>query len=60
MLWAQWDRKKIGRTEWESGELSGEFMELNTVERAIKTETDTKTGKKEWASSVGLFLGHKR
>ena len=28
-----------------SGELSGEFMKWNTVERAIKTETDTRT---EW------------
>ena len=29
-------------------------MERNTVERAIKTETNTRTEKKEWASSVGL------
>ena len=28
----------------EKAELSGEFMELNTAERAIKTETDTRTG----------------
>ena len=34
---------KIRRTEFESGELSGEFMESNTVERAIKTEIDTRT-----------------
>ena len=34
---------KIRRTELESGELSGEFMESNTVERAIKTEIDTRT-----------------
>ena len=34
-----------GRTEWESKKLSGEFMAWNTVERAIKTEIDTKT---EW------------
>ena len=36
--------------------LSGEFMERNTVESAIKTETDTRTEfffKKEWISSVG-------
>ena len=31
-------------------------MEMNTVERATKTEMDTRTEfkKKEWASSVGL------
>ena len=30
-------------------------MESNTVERAIKTETDTRTEKKkEWTSSVSL------
>ena len=29
--------------QWESEELSGESMEWNTVERAIKTETDTRT-----------------
>ena len=39
----------------ESGELSGEFMERNTVERATKTKKQTqKQHKKEWASSVGL------
>ena len=45
-----------GKTESESGELSGEFMENNTVEMAIMTETDTRTEKKkkEWASSVGV------
>ena len=32
-----------GRTELESGELSGEFMERNTVERAIETDVDTRT-----------------
>ena len=39
----QQDRIKSRRTEWESWELSGEFMEWNTVERAIKTEIDTRT-----------------
>ena len=41
-------------------------MEQNTVERAIKTEIDTrsknrikKLKKKEWASSVGLCQRHK-
>ena len=34
---------KIGRTEWENRELSGEFMEWNTVEMATKTEIDTRT-----------------
>ena len=29
--------------EQESEELSGEFMERNTVQRAIKIETDTRT-----------------
>ena len=31
------------QSENERGELSGEFMEWNTVERAIKTEIDTRT-----------------
>ena len=39
----QYGRTKTGRTEWESGELLGEFIEWNTVERVIKTETDTRT-----------------
>ena len=34
-------------------------MERNTVERAIKTETDTRTIRKEWANSVGLCQKHK-
>ena len=38
----------------EKAELLGEFMESNTVERATKTETDSRTEKKEWASLVGL------
>ena len=42
----------------EKTELSGEFMECNTVERAIKTETDKRTEQKEWASSVGSCLRH--
>ena len=41
------------------GELLGEFMERNTVERAKKTETDTRTEGEEWASSVGLYLRYK-
>ena len=41
------------RTEWERKELLGEFVEWNTVERSIKTETDTRTEWKEWANSVG-------
>ena len=39
----QWGRNKTGRTEWESRDLSGGFREWNTVERAIKTEIDTRT-----------------
>ena len=31
-------------------------MECNTVERAIKTETDKRTEQKEWASAVGSCL----
>ena len=31
-------RNKTGRAEWESGELSGEFMEQNTVEMAITSK----------------------
>ena len=36
-------KKKAGRIESENKELSGEFMECNTVEEAIKTEIDTRT-----------------
>ena len=36
-------RDKTGRTEWENEELSEEFMQWNTVERAIKTKVDTRT-----------------
>ena len=50
----QWGRDKTGRTEGESGE----FMEWNTVERAIKTEISTDQNKKEWAK-VGLCQKHK-
>ena len=34
----------------EKRELSGEFMERNTVERAIKTETDTRTASQRLAT----------
>ena len=56
----QQGRSKTGRTGWESGELSGEFMEENTIERATKTEIDAKTAWKKFASSVGLCQGHKQ
>ena len=36
--------------------MSGEFIERNTVEGAIKTETDTRREYKEWASSVGYVI----
>ena len=38
-------KEEIGPEEQseKSGELSGEFMERNTVERAIKTKIDTRT-----------------
>ena len=36
-------RNKTGRTKWESRELSGGFMDWNTIERAIKTERSTRT-----------------
>ena len=56
----QWGRYKTERTEWERGELSGEFMEWNTVERTIKTEIGTRT---EWkgVGKLGWFkcLWHK-
>ena len=51
----QCGRNKIGRTEWESGELSGEFMEWNTVERAMNTETDTRTERSGQARLVCVF-----
>ena len=52
---------KTWRTEWKSGELSGEFMEWNTVERATKTEIDTRTewkemGKLGWFMLVGYLV----
>ena len=51
----QLGRNKTRRTEWESEELLGEFMEWNRVERAIETEIDTRTEwKGVWASSVGF------
>ena len=34
-------------------------MEGNAVERAMKTETDTRTESKQWASLVGFCLRHK-
>ena len=41
--------------QWERGELLGEFMEQNTVERAIKTERDTKSWtKRRGQAKVGL------
>ena len=55
----EWVRNKTKRTEWESGELSGEFIEWNTVARAIETDTYTRTELKKRASSVGLCLRHK-
>ena len=39
----QQGRDKTGRTERENGELSEEFMEWNTVEKAMKTEIHTRT-----------------
>ena len=41
-------KNQTGRPERESGELTGEFMEWNATERAIKTEIDTRT---EWKRS---------
>ena len=52
----QFNRDKTERTEWENGVLSGEVMEWNIVERAITTEIDTRTNKKERANSAGLCL----
>ena len=48
-------RNKTKRTEWESGKLSGEFMEWNTVERAIETEIDTRTEYKG-VGKLGWFM----
>ena len=41
---------------WESGELSREFMEWNTVERAIKTETDTRTEQKRRGQARLVYI----
>ena len=38
----QQGRSKTGRTERINGELLGEFMERNIVERTVKTEIDGK------------------
>ena len=47
----------LRRNRVRNGELSGDFMQWNTVERAIKTEAEThEHNKKEWASPVGLCL----
>ena len=47
------------RTKLESGKLLGEFMESNTVERAIKPKKKThEQNKNEWTSSVGLCQNH--
>ena len=51
----QYGRDRTGRTEWENGELSGELMEWNKVERAIKTETDKSTEQKG-VGKLGWFL----
>ena len=48
-------RNKTGRTEWESGELSGEFMQRNTAERDLETETDPSTEYKG-VGKLGGFL----
>ena len=44
---------KTGRTESESGKLSEELMERNTVERATRQKETEEQNKKEWESSVG-------
>ena len=50
-------RKKIRRSEgWENGELSGEFMERNTVERAKKTEMETKTKEKRSGQAQLVYV----
>ena len=51
----QQGRNATARTEWESGELSGEFMEWNTVERATKTEKDTRT-EYQGVGKLGWFM----
>ena len=38
----------------------GRIYEKNTGKTAIKTETDTRTEKNEWASSFDLCLRHKK
>ena len=53
----QQGRSKTGRTEWKSGEMSGEFMEWNKVERAIKTVTDTRTEQEE-VGKLGWSVSH--
>ena len=49
----QQGRDKTWRTEWENGELSGEFMEWDTVGSEITQKKTQEHNKIEWASSVG-------
>ena len=55
----RWGRDKTGRTERDNGEMSGEFMKWNTVERAIQTETDTRTGGKKSGQARLVYVRHK-
>ena len=53
----QQGRNKTGRTERESGELLGEFVERNIVAGAIETETNTKNRiKKKGVDKLGWFI----
>ena len=49
-------RNKTGRTERESGELSGEFPEYNTVERARLTEIDARTEFKKSGQALFVYV----
>ena len=42
--------------EWESRKFSGEFMEWNLSERALKTEIDTRTEQKIGVGKLGWFM----
>ena len=43
----------------ENGELTGEFLRRNSVERAIKTETEVKRRKKKGVGMLCWFMSKK-
>ena len=46
----------VGREQSEKTEFLGGFMERSTVERAIKTEIDTRTEAKKGVGKLGWYM----